>query len=197
MNNFDSANRPFKQFVNGRVRTIELSRALAEFELKTDFQATESAIREIEIGRRHGRPEYLDPSTGTTLSLHELIPAELRKASAQLSKRANFWIKALYQSAGNWALFSESGGKLFQQPSSLSEFRKVAVNVVDVIGWLDTTDQSELALALASKRDVTVRQLQRQAGSVHPEVQRKANVHYTWPWGRHMNRPGFRGGQLV
>lgn len=185
MNNFDSANRPFKEYVNGRVRAIELSRALAEFELKTDFQATESDIRKIEIDRRFGRVAGIEQSSGQPPSLYEVIPDDLRKAYGQLTKRANFWMRSLYNNSTDWALFSDTGAKLFQRPVAARGFRSVAVNVSDVIGWLDTTNQSELAMALTSKRDVTTRHLLRLAGPAAQEQPKDSKKAIAWPWGRH------------
>lgn len=185
MNNFDSANQPFKEYVNGRVRAIELSWVLAEFELKTDFQATESAIRKIEIELRSGRIEGIQQPPGQLPSLFELIPDDLRKASGQLRKRTNLWMSSLYKNSADWALFSNSGAKLFERPPASRGLKSVAVNVSDVIGWLDTTNQSELAMALTSKRDVTTRHLLRLAGPTAQEQPKNSKKAIAWPWGRH------------
>lgn len=185
MNNFDSANLPFKEYVNGRVKTIELSRVLAEFELKTDFAATESCIRKIEIDRRFGRVKGIGQSPGQRPSLNELIPDDLRKAYGHLTKRQNFWMKSLYNNSAGWALFSDTGAKLFHRPVTARDFRSLAVSASDVIGWLDTTNHSELAMALTSKRDVTARHLLRLAGPKAQEQPKSDKKAIAWPWGRH------------
>lgn len=187
MNNFDSANQPFEQYVNGKVNVKELSRTLAELELKTDFTATQLAVRTIYMRRTRNRPEDRDPITGELPPVSEMIPTKLKMIHSQLKERASFWTETLWIHSKEqaWSLFSGTGAKLFQPPSSAIEFTNVATNLVDVIDWLETTDQGELALALTSKRDVTIRHLLRLAGPKAQEQPKSHKKAIAWPWGRH------------
>jgi len=187
MNNFDSTLRPFKHYDNGKVVVSELVEALAEFELKTDLQAVKSAVLKIEKARFSRRSAVMDTHSGKLRPPAVQIPAELQKAHKQLNTRASFWTTALYRASqkAGWLLFSFNGAKLFEEPPSEAEFQLTAVSLSDVISWLDATSQSELALAVASKRDVTTNRLLRLVGSNVQEQRNAAKESIAWPWGRH------------